>query len=74
MNEKNYLELTKYMNWAYGNKWSVTYTPWGEKIICHLTIENVTRSGASIDDRRAFREAAFLFEDLRTQLEDIEDK
>lgn len=27
-----------------GFNWSVSYTPWGDKIICHLTIDGVTRS------------------------------
>lgn len=27
-----------------GMDWSVTYTPWGERIVCHLTIGGVTRS------------------------------
>ena len=27
-----------------GMNWSVSYTPWGDKIICHVTIHGVTRS------------------------------
>lgn len=29
-----------------GMNWSVTYTPWGERIVCHLTINGVTRSAS----------------------------
>jgi hypothetical protein len=27
-----------------GMDWAVTYTPWGDKLICHVTINGVTRS------------------------------
>lgn len=27
-----------------GGDWSITFTPWGERIICHLTICGITRS------------------------------
>jgi hypothetical protein len=70
MKGRQYYDLTERINWAYGRNWSVAYTPWGARIICHLTIEGVTRSGVAEDDRVAFREAAMLFQDLRSYLED----
>jgi hypothetical protein len=36
-----------------GADWSVTYTPWGEKIVCHLTIGGVTRSSTGEPDSQA---------------------
>lgn len=33
-----------------GLDWSVSYTPWGERIICHLTINGITRSSAAEPD------------------------
>lgn len=33
-----------------GLDWSVAYTPWGERIICHLTIGGVTRSSTGEPD------------------------
>lgn len=35
-----------------GLDWSVTYTPWGDKIICHLTIGGITRSSTGESDSR----------------------
>lgn len=35
-----------------GLEWSVTYTPWGERIVCHLTIGGVTRSSTGEPDSR----------------------
>lgn len=34
----------KRLDEACGGDWSITFTPWGERIICHLTICGVTRS------------------------------
>lgn len=33
-------------------KWSNTFTPWSDRIICHLTVNGITRSavGSSNDD------------------------
>ncbi|TXH52979.1 MAG: hypothetical protein E6Q97_14230 [Desulfurellales bacterium] len=38
-----------------GLDWSVSYTPWGERIICHLTINGVTRSSTGEADSDAER-------------------
>lgn len=42
-----YADLRAYQNRldeVCGMDWSVTFTPWGDRIICHLTISGVTRS------------------------------
>lgn len=59
-----------------GMDWSVTYTPWGEtKVVCHLTINGVTRSstggsdsqserseiGGTAAEAQAFKRAAAMF-------------
>jgi hypothetical protein len=36
-------------------RWSVTFTPWGERLICHLTIDGVTRSSTGEGDSQAER-------------------
>lgn len=36
-----------------GLDWSVSYTPWGDRIICHVTIKGVTRSSTGEADARA---------------------
>jgi hypothetical protein len=36
-----------------GAEWSVTYTPWGERVIAHLTIGGVTRSSTGEPDTQA---------------------
>lgn len=33
-----------------GMDWAVSYTPWGERIICHLTINGITRSSTGEPD------------------------
>lgn len=38
-----------------GMDWSVSYTPWGDKLICHLTIAGVTRSSCGEPDSQAER-------------------
>lgn len=38
-----------------GLDWSVSYTPWGERIICHLTISGITRSSTGEADSEAER-------------------
>ena len=38
-----------------GMDWSVSYTPWGERIICHLTINGVTRSSTGEADSQSER-------------------
>lgn len=38
-----------------GLDWSVSYTPWGERIICHLTINGVTRSSTGEADSQSER-------------------
>lgn len=52
---------------AAGMGWSVAYTPWGDRIVCHLTIDGVTRSNVGEDtgDQRAevvaFKRACGMF-------------
>lgn len=67
MKEEVYLRMLSYLDFQFSG-WSVSYTPWGERIICHLTLKGITRSGVGTDSRSAFREAAFLFESLRDYL------
>jgi len=38
-----------------GLDWSVSYTPWGERIICHVTISGITRSSTGEADSDAER-------------------
>lgn len=38
-----------------GLDWAVSYTPWGDKIICHLTINGITRSSTGEPDSDAER-------------------
>lgn len=33
-----------------GTDWSVSYIPWGDRIICHLTIDGITRSSTGESD------------------------
>lgn len=36
-----------------GMDWAVSYTPWGSKIICHITISGITRSSTGEPDSRS---------------------
>jgi len=38
-----------------GLDWAVSHTPWGERIICHLTINGITRSSTGEPDSDAER-------------------
>lgn len=38
-----------------GMEWSVTYTPWGDKIVCHVTINGATRSSSGEPDSQSER-------------------
>lgn len=38
-----------------GLGWSVTYTPWGDRIVCHVTIDGVTRSSTGEGDSQSER-------------------
>jgi len=38
-----------------GLEWAVSYTPWGDRLICHLTIAGVTRSSTGEPDEQAER-------------------
>lgn len=38
-----------------GLNWSVTFTPWGDRIVCHLTINGVTRSSTGEGDSQSER-------------------
>lgn len=51
-----YADLRVYQNRldeVCGMHWSVTYTPWGERVICHLTINGITRSSTGEADSNA---------------------
>lgn len=53
-----YADLRAYQNRldeVCGMAWSVTYTPWGERIVCHLTIDGVTRSSTGEADSQSER-------------------
>lgn len=53
-----YADLRAYQNRldeTCGMDWSVTYTPWGERIVCHLTIHGVTRSSSGEPDSQSER-------------------
>lgn len=48
-----YADLRAYQNRldeVCGMDWSVSYTPWGDRIICHLTINGITRSSTGEPD------------------------
>lgn len=49
-----------------GLNWSVSYTPWGEAIICHLTINGITRSSTGCLDDMGDRE-----DQLPTAIEEV---
>ncbi len=70
MSDKQWYQLIGQLDWKWPNLWSMAYTPWGERIICHLTVAGVTRSGVGEDNRKAFRDAAMLFAELRDYLEE----
>lgn len=38
-----------------GMDWSITFTPWGDRLICHLTIAGVTRSSTGEPDSQSER-------------------
>ena len=51
-----YADLRVYQNRldeVCGLEWSVTYTPWGDRVICHLTINGITRSSTGEADSQA---------------------
>ncbi len=53
-----YADLRAYQNRldeVCGMDWSVTYTPWSDKIVCHLTIAGVTRSSTGEADSQSER-------------------
>lgn len=53
-----YADLRAYQNRldeVCGMDWSVSYTPWGDRIICHLTINGITRSSTGEADSDAER-------------------
>lgn len=65
-----YADLRAYQNRldeVCGMDWSVTYTPWGDRIVCHLTINGITRSstgeqnGDDSPEVVAFRRACAMF-------------
>lgn len=48
-----YVDLRAYqsrLDEVCGMDWSVSYTPWGDRIICHLTINGITRSSTGEPD------------------------
>lgn len=53
-----YADLRAYQNRldeVCGMDWSVTYTPWGDRIVCHLTIAGITRSSTGEADSQSER-------------------
>jgi len=53
-----YADLRAYQNRldeVCGMDWAVTYTPWGERLVCNLTIHGVTRSSTGEADSQAER-------------------
>lgn len=73
-----YADLRAYMNRldeVCGLDWSVSYTPWGSKLICHLTVNGVTRSSigeptdesekgeidGTVTEAQAFKRACVMF-------------
>jgi hypothetical protein len=53
-----YADLRAYQNRldeVCGLDWSVTYTPWGDRVICHLTIRGITRSSTGEPDSQSER-------------------
>jgi hypothetical protein len=51
-----YADLRAYQNRLdelCGMNWSVSYTPWGDRIVCHLTINGVTRSSTGEPDSQS---------------------
>lgn len=51
-----YADLRAYQNRldeVCGMDWSVSYTPWGDRIVCHLTIQGVTRSSTGEPDSQS---------------------
>lgn len=51
-----YADLRAYQNRldeVCGLDWSVSYTPWGDRIVCHLTICGVTRSSTGEPDSQS---------------------
>lgn len=49
---------------AHDPNWSVSYTPWGDKIICHITMNGVTRSHSANTADGAFERAYLMFWDI----------
>lgn len=53
-----YADLRAYQNRldeVCGLDWSATYTPWGDRIICHVTINGITRSSTGEADSASER-------------------
>ena len=53
-----YADLRAYMDRldeVCGFDWSVSYTPWGDRLICNLTVAGVTRSSTGEPDSQAER-------------------
>jgi len=71
-----YADLRAYQNRldeVCGLEWSVNYTPWGDRIVCHLTIGKITRSSTgepaqdnpkvdgTVAEAQAFKRACSMF-------------
>lgn len=73
-----YADLRAYQNRlddVFGMDWAVSYTPWGDRIICHVTINGITRSstgepdaqsnkseiGGTASEAQAFKRACAMF-------------
>lgn len=58
-------DLVEYLDWAYNRNWSMALVPWGDKLICHLTVDGVTRSSTGGTVAEAMNNAAYMFSELR---------
>lgn len=57
-------EAIDYLNRIYGRNWSNSFQPWGNRIICHLTIDGLTRSAVGDNEQAAFESALKFFGNL----------
>ena len=55
----NNMQWMKQVLDKFDTQWACAFTPWGEKIICHITVNGVTRSHSHTSEDGAF-ERAFL--------------
>lgn len=54
--------LVKSFNAMHGvDNWSNTFQPWGERVICHITIKSTTRSAVGNSEEESFLKAFGYF-------------